>query len=178
MVLSGCDRGLTARSPSGAAYTARSPTYLRRSFPNDLCCACRQCCNFADARRLFWWFSNCCACEVQRFNKRRGQQSCIQRTGVVGQAESTTSEIAGTRSTVLSTVEVTARTLCKGVVRRVVAKRTRSSKSRTRAQRTRRLVGRWRWRCKQREVGSLFTVEPLHIVVVLCEIGPGKLFRR
>ena len=97
---------------------------------------------------------------------------------MVGQAESTTSEVAGTRSAVLSTVEVTARTLCKGVVRRVVAKRTRSSRSRTRAQRTRRLVGRWRWRCKQREVGSLFTVEPLHVVVVLGEIGPGKVLWR
>ena len=94
---------------------------------------------------------------------------------MVGQAESTTSEVAGTRSAVLSTVQVTARTLCKGFVRRVVAKRTRSSRSRTRAQRTRRLVGRWRWRCKQREVRSLFTVEPLHVVVVLGEIGPRKV---
>ena len=94
---------------------------------------------------------------------------------MVGQAESTTSEVAGTRSAVLSTVQVTARTLCKGVVRRVVAQRTRSSRCRAWPQRARRLVGRWRWRCKQREVRSLFTVEPLHVVVVLGEIGPGKV---
>ena len=94
---------------------------------------------------------------------------------MVGQADSTTSEVAGTRSAVLSTVQVTARTLCKGVVRRVVAQRTRSSRCRAWPQRARRLVGLWRWRCKQREVGSLFTVEPLHVVVVLGEIGPGKV---
>ena len=94
-------------------------THLR----DDPFCARRQCCNFADARRLFWYFSNCCACEVQSFKKRRGRHSCVQRARVVGQAESTTSEVAGTRPAVLSTVEVTARTLCKGVVRRVVAKK-------------------------------------------------------